>query len=101
MSVERAKVIPSADWPRCATCRYWGDTPYRYDDDETMLGMRICGRMVELWEASEWSDNGSGIERSLKEEFADHLAFTQDGSSYHAELRTKAEFGCVMHERKD
>ena len=78
---------------RCATCRHWDAEPH----SENMQVHR-CRRVLEWWEATSWDDDG---ERVWKPEAADVLAFTNDGSSYRADLLTRPEFGCVMWEASD
>lgn len=81
----------AAPMPKCKTCRWW-------DPSEAKMGglVRICTKVPMFWDATTWDDAGN---RSFTKEHADKLAFTQDASDYRADLLTRAEFGCVMHER--
>ena len=76
----------------CATCRHWmkpEDACYQ----KQQLGK--CTKAKLLYECYAFDSLGNYI---LDEEFKNNLAFTADASDYHAELLTKAEFGCVQHE---
>jgi hypothetical protein len=46
-----------------------------------------------FWDSTDW--DSAGDKRIFKD---DSLAFVQDGSDYHAELLTKADFYCNMWE---
>jgi len=87
------KTTSSPEWPRCATCRFW--TPIS-DWAAQGLGLQKCTYAEELWEATKWSEDAN--RRVLQPEHAGRLAFANDGSSYHADLMTMANFGCVAHE---
>jgi hypothetical protein len=79
---------------RCKTCKYW-EKPER--DYGEVPGTGKCKAVVQFWKATEWNND----KRSLKPEYADKLAFVQDVSDYHAELKTLPDFGCVQHYYKD
>jgi len=86
---------------RCKTCRHWESKP----DHEKPVEVRRC-LAVPMWEnATKWNDASWGDDslpdRVLKPEYAERLAFAQDGSSYYACLFTRAEFGCVQWEKGD
>ncbi len=76
----------------CKTCKYWIKPDSSYGE---IPGVGECKRVVLFWDATEWDDDGI---RTLVPEYIGRLAFVQDGSDYHAELRTMPDFGCVQHE---
>jgi hypothetical protein len=45
-----------------------------------------------------WSDTHDGLE--IKPEHADTLMCAQDGSSYMADVYTRADMGCPMHKAR-
>ena len=77
----------------CETCKYWNFERGEYQE---VKGLGKCERIVEIWEATEWSDECIRIELDPT-----CMAYAYDGSSYAAGLLTKPSFGCVMHEPKD
>lgn len=80
---------------RCATCRHWDTEPHTESPH-----VRRCLRVLEWWEATEWSGGGDEpSRRDFRPEARDVLAFVNDASSWQADLLTRAEFGCVMHEK--
>ncbi len=78
---------------RCKTCKHW-DKPNNNRGE--VPGTGKCNIVVQFWDATEWSENSEY--RMLKPEYVGRLAFVQDGSDYHAELKTLPDFGCVQHE---
>lgn len=60
------------------------------------LGVHPCTRVPMFWDATEWGPDG---ERRVFKNPKD-LAFVQDASDYRADLITRAEFGCVLHETR-
>ena len=78
---------------RCKTCKFW--EPPKSQSYGEVPGVGRCQKVVQFWDAAEWDEDGGG--RKLRPEFADALAFVQDGSDYRADLYTKPEFGCVQH----
>ncbi len=78
---------------RCKTCRHWAKPKSEYGE---VPGSGNCEAIPQLWDASEWDENGSG--RVPKAQYADKRAFLQDGSDYMAVLKTLPDFGCVHHE---
>lgn len=78
---------------RCKDCKWWSK------DAENDPSLHKCLHVMELWDASEWGDNGDG--RVLTEKAEGHKAFVQDGSDYMAKLLTRPDFGCVEFERTD
>jgi hypothetical protein len=78
---------------RCKTCKHWEKPESDYGE---VPGTGKCKAVPQFWDVTEWArDYGT---RTLKPEYADRLAFVQDGSDYRAELKTLADFGCVQHE---
>ena len=78
---------------RCKTCKHWEKPRNDYGE---VPGTGTCNAIPQLWDASEWDDDGES--RVLKTKHADRLAFLQDGSDYLAMLKTLPDFGCVHHE---
>lgn len=75
---------------RCGDCKFWGvNVRERYSNGPVnQTGeWRQCGRlqMYDSYDAD-----------ATKNE----LAVTEDGSDYHAALKSRADFGCVLFERK-
>ena len=82
---------------KCETCKYWGSTYERNNGEIKLSDTRVkpCARVKMFWNETEWRKDGvDGL--SFKD--PSDLAFAQDGSDYRAELLTRPEFGCVMHE---
>lgn len=89
---------------RCQTCRHWS----RDDDnaDRASYGVYApiaaagrCTYPAQLWDATEWDDEG---ERVIRQKYADRLAFLQDGIDYYAApLMTMPTFGCVQHSERE
>lgn len=96
----------------CKTCKYWVE-PESYTMGE-VPGVGKCIAVVNFWDAAKWVEADDPAFkhllkegqpdylpfRVLKPEYAAKLAFVQDASNYSAQLKTKAEFGCVQHEPK-
>lgn len=80
----------------CKSCRHWNQPRTQYGE---VPGSGDCQAIPQLWDASEWADDG--VARTLKPKYSDRMAFLQDGSDYMALLKTMPEFGCVHHEQKD
>ncbi len=84
--------------PTCETCAHWNTEAPDWQFDE--LKMKRCGaiqqretiiepaRRLEDWDAREAEEY-----RLLSEA----KAIAVDGSGYYAALRTRADFGCVLH----
>lgn len=85
--------------PICGNCKHWGlDDEYGYLYDRNPE-LKKCMRIKLLDDCYEWVDREDGdVDYKLKDETM--LAFTQDASSYRADLITKAEFMCNMWESK-
>lgn len=75
---------------KCGTCRFWkpvddssDPSPAFFSEEITDKTWGQCGR-IEMLESSQ----------------SPELAGCVDGSGYFAALRSKADFGCVLHELK-
>lgn len=87
---------------RCDQCKFWDK-----DDQEQKragsLVVRRCEKPLQWWDASEWTDEPDpecewdNLRRLLPAAEGVKM-FTQDGSSYHAELLTAADFFCAHFE---
>ena len=76
---------------KCESCRYWNDNvSWRVGHEPAV---RRCNKINMFWDSTDW--DSAGDKRIFKD---DSLAFVQDGSDYHAELLTKADFYCNMWE---
>lgn len=77
-----------SDVNRCASCKHWQNpwddpgsgTSKIPDDDRPRWG--VCA-LIDMPDYSEKTTT---------------IAFTQDGSDYAADLHTRDDFGCVLHE---
>jgi hypothetical protein len=78
---------------RCKTCKHWAKPESDYGE---VPGTGTCVAVIQFWSATKWSDDYD--KRTLRPEAVGKLAFVQDGSDYHAELKTLSDFGCVQHE---
>lgn len=81
---------------KCKDCKHWATEELidKWSDNPTRE-VKKCRKVKMFWDSTDWDYKGK------KRTFLnDDLAFVQDGSDYHAELLTKAEFGCVMWEAK-
>lgn len=80
---------------QCKTCKHW-EAP---DNDKygEVPGIGWCEAAPQYWTAAEWDEDGE--RRTLKPEHAGVLALVEDGSDYHAALRTFPDFGCVSHDK--
>lgn len=76
---------------RCDGCSHWGGSE-EHNENSQVLGVHRCLKAVEMWEATEWSDN---YDRVAKPGFEGQKMFVMDGSSYAASLYTRAEFFCA------
>ncbi len=83
---------------KCKNCKYWFKEENDYHNSHSELGLGECNAVIQFWDATEWSDLG---ERTIKEQFRNNLAFTQDGSDYASYLLTMPNFGCVQFKKKD
>lgn len=101
----------------CGNCRFWGRLRRKDGTEEVQQGeWRQCGRaahdsranclneaeLLELY--GDWADfNGNPIHNDytrgvMASPIRQELAVVQDGSGYHAALKCRADFGCVLHE---
>ena len=87
----------------CGTCRYWGKLK---DFDFAGIIHRPCTRIIHdsdydatpvvcEWDEDEVDEGNKRIDKVRNEP-----ALTQDGSGYHAALRTRDDFGCTLWEGK-
>lgn len=79
---------------RCKTCKHWKTSDR--DNARLRLGLGRCGATPMFWDSTKWTDDG---ERTWTAEAENNTAFVQDGSDYLADLYTKPNHGCTMHER--
>jgi len=82
----------------CATCKHWRKMPENKAEWEAFRS--VPG---ENWlsGAVRWRPDGGVCQKADFDYLEnDELMFVQDGSGYFACLVTKAEFGCVLHEKK-
>ena len=96
----------------CGTCKWWGwkerddegnaQTVYFYDwwDLDTEEDKARYRRAVEIGAKYGLCERIASMPE--KDELLDEdiPAFTMDGSRYHSELTTRADFGCVLYEEK-
>ncbi len=109
--------------PRCATCRHWGAQTAACDEFQDWQADKLrhkrCERVIPRWKIEgsiprverAYIEDHLGFRRDetaearydklMKEAFADHPAYVQDGSEYVAELITGPTFGCTLHEAKE
>lgn len=80
----------------CDKCKFWRDD---LDYDNKALKLRRCKKIKLLDNSTEWRDDGLGVRIIDKDK--DLKAFTQDGSSYKADLLTMGDFGCNQFKGKD
>ena len=74
----------------CGRCKHWGE-----ESDETPF--RECTR-IKFDEVRESEHGKSPYVEDEETTAFDELAVTVDGHGWHAELRTRAAFGCVLFE---
>lgn len=72
----------------CETCKHWIENtteayPFR---------IGVCAAVKMFWDCTEWNDIDD--RRHFKPEYANNLAFAQDGSDYIARLLTRPKFHC-------
>jgi hypothetical protein len=74
----------------CQTCKHWTppkefEPQFDQSDEEYPNGRGVCERITMI------GDSARPVPKTA-------LAHVEDGSYYKAELHTKPEFGCVLHE---
>ena len=79
----------------CKYCKYWQEPDSEYGE---IIESGTCKAVPPLWEVTQWAEDYTS--RSIKAEYANTLAFVQDGSDYIARLKTLPNFWCVMWEEK-
>lgn len=77
----------------CATCKHWDRQ--KPMESGHKLGLGRCKNVPQLWDATDWDEEGLNFE--LVEKYRDRKAFAEDGSSYMAHLLTMPDFGCISH----
>jgi hypothetical protein len=88
----------------CSICKHWNpaaDNEYGSEVRANKLGLRKCTAIIMFDESYRWrtgSDRNEDSGLEFKPEFVTMTAFVQDGSSYRADLYTKPEHFCAMHE---
>lgn len=90
-----AVLAGNVDMPRCKTCKHWDRPESDYGE---VPGTGKCKAVVQFWDATQWTTDEYET-RKLKPEYAGKLAFVQDCSDAHCELKTLPDFGCVQHEK--
>ncbi len=83
---------------RCDECKYWQPEPEGY---RMIRDVGLCSKAVQLWAATEWvltEGDDAYCDRVVKPELIGQMSFVQDGSDYHADLWTKAQFFCAHFE---
>lgn len=83
---------------RCETCRNWSNAEPDWQFDQLIMGRCAAirqredilepAREIEDWDAREVEEG-----RLLSAE----KAIAVDGSGYYAAIRTRGDFGCVLH----
>ena len=98
MALQRFEMNVLPPDPNCGNCKYWGlDDEYGYMY-KNFSQLKKCMRIKLLDDCYEWNRDGDDVKYKLTDETL--LAYTQDASSYRADLITKAEFMCNMWEAK-
>jgi hypothetical protein len=85
---------------RCGGCRFWGKPA------EAGFEFRVCTAvehddryLADQGQDCDWAEDDE--ERAEKRSYRDaHEAVVEDGSGFHAALRTRDDFGCVLFEPK-
>lgn len=96
---------------RCATCKHWMPSEKW---DVKAAGLRVCGRVFPKWTVEDeipkairygrhgWDGDNDPVTAAYRaaadSAFREAGAVANDGSQYRAELLTRPEFGCVLHE---
>lgn len=88
----------------CETCVHWGAP----DERERGFEVRTCKavehdeRGSNAYDPADWDwmkeDDPEGYAEIFR--FSEALAVVVDGSGYHAALKCRATFGCVLHTDK-
>lgn len=98
----------------CGTCKFWGEGVAQGDDPPD-CDYRPCGAVIHDKRGharAEKDDVETYLEDYCPEhEYAEtraeiaairkHKAIVHDGSGYYAALKTKDDFGCVLHQPKE
>lgn len=84
---------------KCGTCRFWGRA------QDAGLNYRPCQAAIHdkdfKYCDKEWDDEEDRLERAEKlKTLPLRLAVVEDGSGWHAALKCREDFGCVLHEER-
>lgn len=93
----------------CATCKHW--MPHEAWDVKAG-GLRRCAAVRQKWDVEDdvpeaikeekwdwqYDDTPNAYTKAADVVFTRAKAVVNDGSQCHAELLTRPEFGCVLHE---
>lgn len=97
----------------CETCKYWGAGEFAYESHFSNVTAKMCGKIKMRNETNSGDYSNDAYDPDLPVEYEykvengrvvevknimHHKAYCQDGSSYRAELVTRPDFGCVLHE---
>ena len=90
---------------KCGTCKFWG-TPA---ETKNNLTFRSCqgikhdeDRLTEDYKQQQgyfnlYNPYDVEAKQKMGEFFKEHQAVACDGSGYYAALKTKEDFGCILH----
>jgi hypothetical protein len=89
--------------PRCDECVFW-DKDDREAERAGLIVVRRCAKPLQWWDATEWTENADPDSpfdnlRRLVPKANGIKMFTQDASSYRAELLTTCDFFCAHFAR--
>ena len=84
------------EFRRCETCKHWGPLdPSDTAGYERKTDFGLCGRVRH---DEDYLSSGQEPYKGCDESIFDEPAVVIDGSGYHAQLRTKADFCCCLWE---
>ncbi len=81
----------------CDECENWDLEGS--DWEAKQIGLGICKIVPLLSDCVEWDSEAT--QSRLVGKWKDHLAFTQDASSYVADLYTAPRFGCPQFKKRE
>ena len=79
----------------CGTCKFWGD------EDDAGKTFRPC--MIVVFDEERFNRLEGSVAVNFGAEIRAirmHKAVVEDGSGYHAALKTQTDFGCVLHVKR-
>lgn len=91
----------------CGSCRHWRPPEERDDFRQVLRVYPIDGDYDRVRGISDTVDRMFGtcgaiqLGDEIREDEAIPFAVTKDGSDYMADLFTRREFGCALHEPRD